>query len=186
MTTRIVRTLRWRRTCPYSGVPELQLLAPGVLLSLVWEGLQSPFYADTYTAPWRTVMVDRLHCAGGDGMILLVTFWTVAWRWGRSWMCQAHWAPLLAFLTLGVAYTVASEYVNVFVRQRWAYSPWMPRVAGIGLVPLLQWVVVPALSVRLARGAPCCTGACVPSVSLEQDSRSARGRNPEERSVCRP
>jgi hypothetical protein len=58
----------------------------------------------------------------------------------------------MTFLALGVGYTTGSEYVNVFGRESWAYSRCMPTVAGIGLVPLLQWVVVPSVSVQLARG----------------------------------
>ena len=51
-------------------------------------------------------------------------------------------------LAIGVAYTMVSEHLNVHVLQHWAYSRWMPTVAGIGLIPLRQWVVVPIMSVQ--------------------------------------
>jgi len=44
-----------------------------------------------------------------------------------------------------------SEHVNVHLVAHWAYSPWMPTVAGIGLVPLLQWIVIPVLSILYVR-----------------------------------
>ncbi len=50
---------------------------------------------------------------------------------------------------LGVAYTGFSEWLNVSIRQSWAYSEWMPTIAvgslRIGLSPLAQWVAVPVL-----------------------------------------
>ena len=149
------KALHGRENCLLGGLPECQLLVPGFGLSLVWEVLQSPFYTDTFTSPWITVALNRLHCAGGDAVILLTAFWIVALRWGRFWVRLPHWVPSMTFLALGVGYTTGSEYVNVFVRESWAYSRWMPTVAGIGLVPLLQWVVVPSVSVQLARGGLC-------------------------------
>jgi hypothetical protein len=133
------------------GTPTIQLLVPGFGLSLAWEILQSPLYADTFEASWRTLAYNRLHCAGGDALMLLVAFWIVALGWGRLWVSTTRRAPFALFLTIGIAYTTVSEHVNVHLVRRWAYSPWMPTVAGIGLVPLLQWVVVPTLAVWGAR-----------------------------------
>jgi hypothetical protein len=138
------------RRCPPWKTPEIHLLVPGSSLSLLWEFLQSPFYTDTFTAPWTTLAANRLHCAGGDALVLLGAFWSVALGWGRTWMRSSRWMPYLTFLIIGIVYTACSEYVNVHVVQRWAYSLWMPTVAGIGLVPLLQWVAVPTGSLWLA------------------------------------
>jgi hypothetical protein len=43
--------------------------------------------------------------------------------------------------------------MNAVTRATWAYSPLMPILpfAGIGLSPLLQWLLLPWLSFRLAR-----------------------------------
>ncbi len=54
---------------------------------------------------------------------------------------------------LGVVYTAFSEWLNLVVRQSWAYSPLMPVIGGIGLTPLLQWLVIPPLAFRFARKA---------------------------------
>jgi hypothetical protein len=153
MSGRRPQAAQWGTLHALRTIPEIRLLVPGFGLSLVWEFLQSPFYADTFAAPWTTVALNRLHCAGGDALILLAAFWLVALRWGRSWVKTAPWAPLTAFLTLGIAYTAYSEHINVHVGQRWAYNRWMPTLAGIGLVPLLQWVMIPVASVQLARRA---------------------------------
>jgi hypothetical protein len=117
----------------------------------MWEFLQSPFYADTFAVVWTTLVYNRLHCAVGDAMMLLVAFWLVALGCGRGWMQTARWLPFVIFLAIGVAYTIVSEHVNMHLVQRWAYSRWMPTIGGVGLVPLLQWLVVPTLCVRWVR-----------------------------------
>src|SRR5262249_19492232 len=150
MHRHIPEALHWRGSCRRRALPECQLAGYGFGLSLLWEVLQSPFYTDTFTVPWTAVALNRLHCAVGDVLILLAAFWIVALGCGRFWVCMASWASCLAFVALGLAYTAVSEYVNVQVLQRWAYSGWMPMVAGIGLVPLLQWVIVPSVSVHYA------------------------------------
>ena len=144
------KALRWRGGCQLGNSPEFRLVVYGFVISLVWEVMQSPFYTDTFTMPWTAVAFNRIHCSIGDVLILLAAFWIVALGWGRFWMRMPSWAPCLCFLALGLASTAVSEYVNVYVLQRWAYSRWMPTVAGIGLVPLLQWVVVPSASVYYA------------------------------------
>jgi hypothetical protein len=40
-------------------------------------------------------------------------------------------------LSAGFAFTVWSEWYNVYVLRSWAYAPAMPLVAGLGLAPLL-------------------------------------------------
>ncbi len=51
----------------------------------------------------------------------------------------------------GLAVTVAPEWLNVHVWRRWAYGEDMPVVLGVGLTPLLLWVIVPLLTLWLAR-----------------------------------
>ncbi len=43
------------------------------------------------------------------------------------------------------------EFVNVYWLGRWAYAERMPLVLGVGVTPLLQWVLVPPLPLWLAR-----------------------------------
>ncbi|MCZ6624314.1 MAG: hypothetical protein O7B35_08815 [Deltaproteobacteria bacterium] len=128
---------------------EIRILVFGFVLSLAWEVFQSPFYADTFEASGVTLVYNRVHCSAGDALILLFAFWIVALIWGRSWMSNVKWVSYIAFMAIGVVYTVFSEYLNVYLLEGWAYSYWMPMVAGIGLVPVLQWVVVPTFVVRL-------------------------------------
>ena len=73
----------------------------------------------------------------------------------KTWPRRRFWRVAGAALVFGVAYTVFSEWLNVIVRASWAYSERMPvvRLPGfdIGVSPLLQWIVVPAIAFAAAR-----------------------------------
>jgi len=133
---------------------ELLLIVWGFPLNLVWELVQSPLYAD-HANGWRYVAWTRFHCTVGDVLILLGAFWATAavfrsWRWPATRGMGAAGA----FLGFGLAYTIWSEWFNTSVREAWAYAPAMPQVFGIGLSPLVQWLVLPALLVLILRARP--------------------------------
>jgi len=52
-------------------------------------------------------------------------------------------------IVMGLGYTVFSEWYNVYRIGSWAYSDAMPLIFGIGLTPLLQWLVVPGVMLAL-------------------------------------
>jgi hypothetical protein len=52
---------------------------------------------------------------------------------------------------VGLAYTAFSEWQNVYQDANWSYAPAMPLLFGIGLAPLLQWIVIPPLSIGCLR-----------------------------------
>ncbi len=120
-------------------------------LNLAWEILHLPLYTI-----WTTDTVSRqafavLHCTGGDLLIALSSLMgALLITWSVGWPHQGFWSVMIATITLGLSYTVFSEWLNVYVRQSWAYSDWMPIVTvgtvRIGLSPLLQWLIVPTLA----------------------------------------
>ena len=129
------------------------------LLNFVWEVLQAPFYrgmADS--AHWTAVRTCTLATVG-DVVIMLVAYALVAApardRW---WLAVPTPARVGGFLTAGVAATIALKALNVYGLGRWAYGRLMPVVFGIGLAPVLQWLVLPPATLWLARrhlaGAP--------------------------------
>lgn len=124
-------------------VRELKIVFLGFPMFLTWELLQSPFYTDTFTDSWRRVLYDRIHCSVGDVMILLGGYWLVALVWGRSWIEDRQLLPVVVFVAIGASYTLFSEFRNVYVVQNWTYSEWMPRIGGIGLLPIFQWLIIP-------------------------------------------
>jgi hypothetical protein len=54
---------------------------------------------------------------------------------------------------MAVLYTAASEYVNVHLLKSWGYSDLMPLLPGIGIgiVPLLQWAILPAVVIKITK-----------------------------------
>ncbi len=111
----------------------------------------SPLYAD-HAEGWRYVAWTRFHCTLGDVLILLGAFWATAalfrsWRWPvtRSRLARVF------FTLFGLGYTIWSEWFNASVRDSWAYAPEMPQVLGIGLSPILQWLVVPTVLLIVLR-----------------------------------
>jgi hypothetical protein len=142
-----------------SRLPELTLVLYGFLISVSWEFGQSALYVDHAQGIFY-VLWTRFHCALGDGLILLGSFWWVALLFRRRFWFVGKWRfASLVFVLSGLAYTVWSEWYNTRVTQSWAYAPAMPTVFGIGLSPLAQWLVGPALLVfalrRRASGALC-------------------------------
>ena len=87
----------------------------------------------------------------GDNGILLGAMAIVSGcRRGLHWITDPSRRDLLIVTAFGVAYTTFSEYLNVRVVDRWAYLALMLTVAGIGLAPFAQWILLPTLVVKLS------------------------------------
>lgn len=134
------------------------------LLNFVWEFLQVPWYREMSTVPhWAGIRMCTTATAG-DVVILLAAYAlsavTVRSRW---WIRTSSRRAMAVFIAGGIAITIAFEWLNVYVLDRWAYASGMPLLVGIGLSPLLQWVVVPPATLWLARrhlgGAPGATSS---------------------------
>lgn len=129
----------------WSRIPELRFAAWGFAFNALWEALQSPLYADR-GGSLRYLVWSRLHCALGDVLILLGCFWIVALFWrGRGWIAAERLAPRLLFVSLGLTYAAASELLNTRLFLSWAYALEMPRIFGVGLAPILQWLLIPSV-----------------------------------------
>lgn len=60
-----------------------------------------------------------------------------------------NWTRVSAItVTSGLAYTAFGEWYNTQIRKTWAYSDSMPLLPGtnVGLSPLAQWLIIPALA----------------------------------------
>ena len=124
--------------------------------NFAWEILQLPLYTIWSTGTLKQQAFAVIHCTGGDVLIAVaaLTFALICVG-NRNWPAQAHAQVLLVTLALSLGYTIFSEWLHVVVRSAWAYSPLMPVVPIIntGLSPLLQWIVIPVVSLTLARNA---------------------------------
>jgi hypothetical protein len=130
----------------------------GVVLvgSLIWEVLHLPLYAIWRTGTLRERAFAAGHCLLGDLLIAASTLTLALLLLGDDrWPRERFRLTAILTIAFGLAYTVFSEWLNVFVRAAWPYSDWMPIVSvtglKIGLSPLLQWIVVPGAAFAIVR-----------------------------------
>ncbi|OGT79961.1 MAG: hypothetical protein A3H91_04245 [Gammaproteobacteria bacterium RIFCSPLOWO2_02_FULL_61_13] len=127
-------------------------MAVSFAVHLVWELAQLPLYllADESKGALAYAV---LHCTAGDALIAGGAYLLAGFALREpDWPVDRPWSGAIIAFPLGIAYTAWSEWDNVYRAGNWAYASGMPLVLGIGLAPLLQWIVVPALVLVLVRG----------------------------------
>lgn len=121
-------------------------------LHFIWEMLHAPLYRGLAEQPHAAGILCCLRATAGDAGIALAAYGVVAaGTRDRQWLADARGPRVAWFVAVGLAVTVALELLSVYRWGRWAYGPAMPTIAGVGLSPLLQWVVLPPLTLWLAR-----------------------------------
>lgn len=119
----------------------------------MWELLQAPLYE--HMGPptdWSAV----LQCSRATVGDVVITWTAYALAAGsvqdRWWLVANHRGrSLTVFLGAGLVVTVGLEWLNVYV---WGAGPTrldMPAVLGIGLAPIVQWLLLPLATLWLAR-----------------------------------
>lgn len=124
-------------------------------LHSIWEVAQLPLY-NLWSEPDRgRVALYVAHCMLGDVLIASVLFLMVSVAMRRfDWPAMRPWAGGALLISAGLIYTVFSEWYNVYQTKAWAYTPEMPLMGGIGITPLLQWLIVPWLMILAIRRIP--------------------------------
>ncbi len=134
--------------------PEIPLAGFGFLLHFAWEMMQVPWFDGMLEASHGTVVWLCTRATFGDVLILVVAFWagSAAVR-QRQWLIPGLLVPALVTIAMGVLITVVFEWLATGMLDRWSYADNMPVVpgVGIGLTPLLQWLILPPLALWLAR-----------------------------------
>jgi hypothetical protein len=126
------------------------LLALG--LHLVWEIGQLPFYTLWEEGEIWRIALYVIHCVLGDTMIATLSYLAVALTWRQvDWPRQRFWMGGMMLIAMGMGYAVYSEWYNVYRIESWAYSDAMPLVFGVGITPLMQWLVVPGVMLVLIK-----------------------------------
>ena len=122
------------------------------ICSLAWEVVQLPLYALWAEPHLARIGYAIAHCTAGDVLIGIATLFLALSFSGASE--RANWPEsriVIWMILAAVGYTVLSERINL-AQGNWTYSAWMPVLPwiGVGLAPLLQWIVVPLVAWRWA------------------------------------
>jgi hypothetical protein len=124
------------------------------LTNLVWESLHLPLYTLWIEGEPGDLLFAVVHCTAGDVMIAFATLCIALLLAGNvRYPCMRFNRVLGITICSGIAYTLFSEWLNVSIRQSWAYSDLMPVVPiiGTGVSPIAQWVFLPLLGLLWAR-----------------------------------
>lgn len=137
------------------GRPHMKLIIVGILTTLVlhfgWEMMQAPAFVDFAGTTWEGTVrcfvasLGDVVLASGAYVLTALAFRRVAWP-----LRPGGITPATTWIAVGLIATVALERWAL-ARGRWAYGPEMTLVFGIGLLPLLQWIVVPVVTLAVVR-----------------------------------
>jgi hypothetical protein len=129
--------------------PEFNIVIFALLLNFPWEFLQVPFYSGMPTAEhWQGVKTCT-QATFGDAIIMLVAYWCVAAVAGRYWLLKPRIVHIASIVAVGVTITILIEKLAVSGAwvAGWSYSERMFTAFGIGLTPVLQWIILPPLTI---------------------------------------
>ncbi len=137
--------------------PELTLAGFAFLLNFPWEIIQSPLFEGMASMPHGDAVRYCTRAAFGDAGIMVIAFWAVAAtsRRSRGLLQQSGRMPIAIFVIIGVLISTAIEMRATSGRWPggWTYTADMPVLWGVnvGLVPVLQWIILPPAAVLLTR-----------------------------------
>ena len=128
----------------------------GFLTAFLWEMWQMSFYAfggGLYLAVVETCTLASV----GDAVLMVFSYSAVSVvSRSRFWLLRPTIFQLAIYLIVGLVITVAFEKLATGASWGWQYSAKMPYIFGtrVAVVPLLMWVVIPLVTLWLARRQP--------------------------------
>ena len=135
-------------------LPELNILFFAFLLHFMWEMLQVPLYAELSGATHWDGIRTCLRATVGDAAIALIAFWCAALAGqSRQWFRWRNRTAYIVYVGVRLLATIVLERLATGPAQRWVYAPAMPIVPllGVGLSPIMQWLVLPPLVLWITR-----------------------------------
>ncbi len=133
--------------------PEFRIAIFGFLTAFVWEMWQLPLYETSGMAMFDMVKGCSL-ASLGDAGIMVFAYAVTSWFCGsRRWLISPTAKSISFYLAAGLAVTVIVEHIALRVPFGWQYDEAMPMVPilEIGLVPALMWIIVPLVTLGLAK-----------------------------------
>ena len=117
-------------------------------LNLVWEISHVGLYTIWREADGLRIAWSVFHCTLGDVVIAVAGFALAAIvLWRANWPLSHPWTGGVVVVIGAITFTTWSEWYNVYRAGAWGYATNMPLIFGIGLTPLLQWLILPPVMV---------------------------------------
>ena len=111
-----------------------------------------PLYSSMHSLARGEAVRRCTAASAGDVVLTLAAFAVVAASArSRRWLLWRRATHIAGYLAVGLAVTIVVEVLAVRSWGRWSYDPRMPRLLGVGLAPLAQWIVVPLATLWVAR-----------------------------------
>lgn len=125
-----------------------------VLLHYVWEMGQSRFFADMANMPLLRHALVCFVASLADLAIAVAAYAATVVLLRRQWpLRRGWWWPAALWMTISMAFGVAIERWAL-ASGRWTYTASMPTLWGVGLLPLIQWIIVPAATLLVLQIKP--------------------------------
>jgi|GEM_PF-504097 len=148
------RRKKWQSSSKFKAIRFYVLIS--FFLHTFWEIGHLPLYSLWLEDSLVVKTTYVFHCIVGDAVIAFTSlFIALIFSKNRKWPAK-RFATTSAFtLVLGLVYLFFSEWLNVEIRQSWAYTDKMPTVPplGTGLSPLLQWIIIPTIALMATKKA---------------------------------
>lgn len=158
---------------------EFDLLLLAFPMHFTWEILQAPLFRSMQEVSHMEGIRTCLHATLGDMAIMLLAYWLTALvAKTRHWVARPSRSAIATWLLSGLATTIALEFYSTEVTHRWTYSAsmWRLPLAGTGIAPVMQWILLPLLVLwylRRLSAAAGCSGAPSSNLADRQSNDSA-------------
>lgn len=131
----------------------LAIILSAYVLHFAWEMAHASLFSPMDRLPFWQATAWCAQAAGWDVVISAAAYLAAALAARRMvWLhLRPRW-PHAIYFAVGLVITIALERWALAV-GRWQYREAMPTIVDIGLTPLLQWVIVPALILLVMRWA---------------------------------
>ena len=121
-------------------------------LNFAWEMMQAKWFASMQGVALLRATLLCFRAALGDFVIGAVAFAAAALVARTiTWPAERRvFVPAVMFVGVGLVIAIAYE-VLALSTARWTYDETMPTLLGIGVLPLLQWLLLPLIEVLAFR-----------------------------------
>ncbi|MFA6958714.1 MAG: hypothetical protein WC538_22830 [Thermoanaerobaculia bacterium] len=115
-------------------------------INFVWEMAQAGYYSSMEGLPfWSATWLCSRAAVADVGLFILCFLLAAMVARDTAWPLHPTPLAVTTFLVACLIVTIGIERWAI-TTARWSYGADMPLIAGVGVLPLLQWVLIPVLA----------------------------------------